>query len=243
MRIRMAAAGAMCAALGLGGAWSEAGAGAPAVGAEAGAVLGPPLVCVEVEIGAAKSLPWGSGAFGEARGYREDKLVEDTLGVLEASEDLLVHMETLRRATIYIGEDAELARELLGRLSCIAMDLEADASTGSGRRARAWFDAGYLAAALGHMGVKLGWKPGAAEGVQGYAWLREAIELSGGDAAMHFAAANAAHPGMRGSKRDLFELHMRAAVDGAAAGSPLARNIEAHLAHWDESIAVFRTAG
>jgi hypothetical protein len=235
------------------------------VAGEVAARLGPPLVCVPVEIGTAKSLPWREGAFGEAKGYRTGNLVNDTLGVLKTSDDVLVHMETLRRATVYIGDDAELARELLARLAWIAMDFESaagdgerstggqaasgtgstggQAASGTGdaeRRARAWFDAGYLAAALGQMDVRLEWKPGVGAGVQGYAWLRRAVELSDGDPAMHFAAGIAAHPGMRQSKRDLFEEHIRAAIAGAGSDSLLMRNLEAHLGHWEESVAALR---
>jgi hypothetical protein len=207
-----------------------------------------------VEIGNAKSLPWREGAFGEAKGYRTGNLVNDTLGMLKTSDDVLVHMETLRRATVYIGDDAELARELLARLAWIAMDCESAAGDGerstggqsaggtgdAERRARAWFDAGFLAAALGQMDVRLGWKPGVGAGVQGYAWLRRAVELSDGDPAMHFAAGIAAHPGMRQSKRDLFEEHIRAAIAGARSDSLLMRNLETHLGHWEESVAALR---
>jgi len=251
--MRFAAVGAVCAMLGLAGAPASAGGEGCAAAAEFSS-MGPPLVCVPVEIGEAESLAWGDGAFGEAKRYRKGGLVNDTLGVLKTSDDVLVHMETLRRATVYVGEDGDLARELLARLAWIAMDFEAGAGDGGWnsegesapgmsdpeRRALAWFDAGYFAAALGHMGVKLDWKPGVGEGVQGYAWLRKAVELSGGDPAMHFAAAIAAHPGMRESKRDLFEAHMRRAIAGADEGSLLMRNIEAHLGHWEESVAALR---
>ncbi len=244
-----------CAVMGAAGVWCSASAGGERCAPGAGlAAMGPPLVCVPVEIGDAESLPWGEGAFGEARGYKKSRLVGDTLGVLKTSDDALVHMETLRRATVYIGEDGELARELLARLAWIAMDFEAAAGDGgwntegrsafgmadADRRALAWFDAGYLAAALGHMGVRLDWKPGVGQGVQGYAWVLRAIELSGGDPAMHFAAANAAHPAMRDSKRDLFEQHMGLAIAGAPEGSLLLRNIESHLGHWDETVAALR---
>lgn len=232
----------ICAILGAGLGVMPAGVGlaAGARGAEMTTSLGPPLVCVPFEIGDAKSLPWGEGAFDKKARYANNRLVDDTLGVLKTTESTLVRMETLRRATVYA--DAGAARELLARLAWIALDIESSPESTQEARARAWYDAGFFAACLWHMGTDLDWKPGWSEGVQGYAWMARAIELEGSDPAMQLGAACAAHPGMRDSKRDLYERHMRAALAGAAPDSPEARSIRTHLEHWGESVGAFSDA-
>ncbi len=210
------------------------------------ATAGPPLVCVEIEIGDAKSLPWGKGAFeGAGKGANMKRIAEQTLELLSATDSTLVRMETLRRATVYMYRDESACAGLLARLAWIALDREADAGATAAERARAWFDAGYFAACLWHMNISPDKsRPGFAADVQGYAWLVRAIDLSGGDPAMEFAAANAVHPGVRKSQRDLYEAHMRRAIRGVHDEKSLLRaNIDAHLAHWNESAAaILRTA-
>jgi hypothetical protein len=70
--------------------------------AAAPAVLGPPTVCHPIDIGTAKSLPWGSAPFAASPDYDVARTVDDTLAILRDSPDTLVHMETLRRAVIYL---------------------------------------------------------------------------------------------------------------------------------------------
>jgi hypothetical protein len=70
--------------------------------AAAPAVLGPPTVCHPIDIGNAKSLPWGSAPFAASTDYDVARTVDDTLAILRESPDTLVHMETLRRAVIYL---------------------------------------------------------------------------------------------------------------------------------------------
>ncbi|MCW5777105.1 MAG: hypothetical protein KIS87_11765 [Phycisphaeraceae bacterium] len=210
------------------------------------ATLGPPLVCVEIEIGDARSLPWGKGAFdGAGKSANPKRIADQTLALLSETDSTLVRMETLRRATVYMYRDESACAGLLARLAWIALDREADAGATDAERARAWFDAGYFAACLWHMNISPDKaRPGFAAGVQGYAWLVRAIDLSGGDPAMEFAAANAAHPGVRKSQRDLYEAHMRRAIQGVGDEKSLLRmNIDSHLAHWNESAdAILRTA-
>src|SRR5262245_36884112 len=66
------------------------------------AVVGPPTVCHPIDIGDATSLPWGSAPFGTDADYDVARTVDDTLAILRGSSDTLVHMETLRRAVIYL---------------------------------------------------------------------------------------------------------------------------------------------
>jgi len=104
---------------------------------------GPPLICHPVDIGAARSLPWGSGPGWNTPqpGYDRARLVADTLAVLSPSAPIRVRMETLRRATVYAMDDPARGRELLARLE----ERARRAGSRSGDDGTlALFDAGYL---------------------------------------------------------------------------------------------------
>jgi hypothetical protein len=82
------------------------------------AIAGPPLICHTFDIGNAKSLPWISHDWNlsGAENYNTHNLASDTLAVLNASQVPLVHMETLRRATLYARNDSVAAKQLLLQL-------------------------------------------------------------------------------------------------------------------------------
>ena len=66
------------------------------------AFAGPPLICHTFEIGSAKSLPW-SGPDWNLTGterYDTSQLASDTFAILTSNSNVLVHMETLRRAAL-----------------------------------------------------------------------------------------------------------------------------------------------
>ncbi len=152
------------------------------------AVAGPPLVCHPVAIGNAKSLPWGGDTRARdarASDYALESLVKDTLGILGEDRSALVHMETIRRATVYIDRDRELAFELLFGVMGRALDAEA----GGKPDALAWFDAGYLVQCLKQNGLDLGVSGGAARGVAGYGWIRHALAIQPDDAELEYGAA------------------------------------------------------
>jgi hypothetical protein len=109
--------------------------------APAAVQAGPPLICHPVDIGAAPSLPWGSGPGWNTPqpGYDRARLVKDTLALLSPATPIRVRMETLRRATVYAMGDADRGRELLARLE----ERARDGGPGEGV-ALALFDAGYL---------------------------------------------------------------------------------------------------
>ncbi len=65
--------------------------------------VGPPTLCHPLDIGDARSLPWEGGAFGVKADYDLAKLPQDTYDILQRSDDALVHVETLRRAAIYLS--------------------------------------------------------------------------------------------------------------------------------------------
>src|ERR1700685_3544725 len=83
------------------------------------AFAGPPLICHTFDIGSAKSLPWISHDWNliGSESYDTSKLAADTLAILAADPPVLVHMEPLRRATLYARKDPAAAKELLARLT------------------------------------------------------------------------------------------------------------------------------
>jgi len=204
--------------------------------------LGPPILCHPISIGDAKSLPMDDNMLGR---YDASKFVPDTLAILKANRDPLVHMETLRRATMIIGDKKGPAADLLARLACAALDQES-AKT---KDPLPWFDGGFLVACFNQSGMDLGFKPGVADGVTGYAYILKAIDLAraGKDPqapGMEFGAALAAHPAMRNTedrsdrdaRKSTYDGHLRRAVAGATPGSLLEQNLTSHLKTWGSSI-------
>lgn len=219
--------------LGLAGAVVVGSAGGASLAGAAGtASLGPPAICEPVEC-VGESLPWDDARGAPSKRYTDTQAIADTLRVLDGSQDPLLHMETIRRVTICLNDDAGRCNELLARL--LARTAEAEATDAAPRALElAWLDAGYFAGALGQFGLDLGWKPGESGGVQGLAWIDRAIEAGDGDGAAHFAAAIIGHPAMHRSVRGDYDRHLRAAYDGSAEGSTLRANVEAHMRQWDE---------
>ena len=112
---------------------------AAAVLAARPALAGPPLLCHPFDIGAARSLPMGTGGWQDVdRRYDVSRLLDDTLGLLAPSTPVTVRMETIRRATIYAAAHPKPANALLAALQDRAKS--ATASTA----ALAAFDFGYL---------------------------------------------------------------------------------------------------
>jgi len=190
------------------------------------AYAGPPLICHAIDIGQAKTLPWvdlnyrkGSGA------YDLKNLAQDTLSILDSDPSVLVHMETLRRATIYARQDQQVAKELLVRLRARAGDVGANGPAQS----LAWFDFGYLAETYKQ------WfgngEPNPAAGVDGYAWVKRAISSRGQDPEMEFAAALITLKGPDSEHRE----HTSKAMAGAKSDALLARNLASRFGNQNVS--------
>ncbi len=200
------------------------------------AIAGPPLLCHPLEIGDARSLPWGGSPWRAVKAdYDLNRLVEDTLALLGPETPVIVRMETLRRATIYavwamkdekVGypiKDLKVANELLSRLTDRVRDAE-----GKGRaQSLALFDAGYLVESYRQAAAVANIKE---SGLDGYAWVTKAIKLSGGDPEMEFAAALIT----LSPRRDTHREHLEKAVAGATNDPLLARNIASHFGHVDK---------
>lgn len=101
-------------------------------------LAGPPLLCFPFDIGAARSLPMGTGGWRaiDPR-YEVAHLVDDTMALLTTDTPVIVRMETLRRATIYASTNAAAAEALLKALQARASVPTADVPL-------AVFDFGYL---------------------------------------------------------------------------------------------------
>jgi hypothetical protein len=177
---------------------------------------GPPLVCHVFDIGSAKSLPWISHDWNlsGAESYNTKNLSSDTVAILNADPTVLVHMETLRRATLYARKDPLAAKELFTKLMA-----RAEAVGDSAQLAIAIFDAGYLAEAYKQWIGKD--EPNPARGVDGYTLVKKAIFARDNDAQMEFAAALIA---LRGPA-DEQQMHAQKAIAGAKNDPLLARNL------------------
>jgi hypothetical protein len=193
------------------------------------ALAGPPLLCHPYDIGGARSLPWSDARtwLGVQPDYSVAHLDTDTLALLSPSTPVIVRMETLRRAAIYAGHDAQAAARLLTALTRRAGDAERARTPD----ALAYMDAAYFTEAL-HEASMLTKVPEFAdrapalralvEGTDGYALAAKALALKAGDPSMEFAAALIAIDG----HREAYQRHADKARAGVAADTLLARNIE-----------------
>src|SRR5208282_1817481 len=142
---------------------------------------------------------------------------------------VLVRMETLRRATLYVRQDAQVAGDLLAKLQARAMKAEGAGNSG----ALALFDAGYLIECykqwigknLPPMTDKLPMNPNPAATLDGYALVKKAISLRGADPEMEFAAALIT---LEGRQPD-YHLHAAKAAAGASGDALLAQNLKSHF--------------
>ena len=101
------------------------------------ALAGPPLICFPFEV-SGKLIAWGTGPGWNTpdRSYDIKKVIADTNAILATDAPVLTRMENMRRATIYVMRDPQIAHELLKTVMNRALATTTDS--------RAWFDAGYL---------------------------------------------------------------------------------------------------
>ena len=189
------------------------------------ALAGPPMVCHKVEIGNAKTLPWVDLNYRKGNGgYDLSNLTTDTLAILDSDPSVLVHMETLRRATIYARQDSQIAKQLITRLH---------ARADSSNAALAWFDFGYIAETYKQWIGK--GEPNPASGVDGYAFVTKAIAMRGADPEMEFAAALIT---LTTHQAD-HDAHVQRAMNGTKSDSLLAQNLDSRF--HDQTIAAMLT--
>jgi hypothetical protein len=193
------------------------------------AQAGPPLICHPFQTDGTASLPWAGGPGWNTPdpSYDIRRVPADTMRLLAAEKRILPRMETLRRAAIYASRDPRVAYELLANVLGRALRAAAVGSPDD----LAWFDAGYLVEtfkqATGIQVFDTAAKTGNGAtlreqlaALDGYAWTRRALELSGGSPDIEFAASL-----MKDGAAA--EQHRRKAAAGAPAGSLLARALTA----------------
>jgi len=185
------------------------------------AVAGPPLICHAFDIGNAKSLPWISHDWNLSgvENYDTHHLANDTLAILNSSQVPLVHMETLRRATLYARKDPVAAKQLLLQLVARAKSSEASPTPD----AFALFDAVYLTEAYKQWLGEKGENP--ANNLDGFSWLKHAMQLRPSDPQMAFAAALITLHGPESEHRE----YTRIATADAKNDQLLKRNLATHF--------------
>ena len=184
------------------------------------ALAGPPLICHSFDIGDAKSIPWTSHDWNltGSENYNTKNLAADTIAVLDSDPVVLVHMETLRRATLYARKDPVAAKQLVTKLAA-----RANSSANSPFAALASFDLGYLAECYGQWIGKD--EPNPAQGLDGYALVKKAMQLRGNDPQMDFAAALITVNGPAGEHQD----YAQKTLAGAKTDALLAHNLFTHF--------------
>ncbi len=182
---------------------------------------GPELLCWPFDIGAAESLPMGSGGWRAIPpGYDTSRVVDDTLRLLTPEAPVLVRMETLRRAVVYASKNSGIASNLLSRLQ-----ERVKASERSGKPdALALFDLGYFIEAR-RQGSFMWGVLATLQGLDGHQLAERALALRGPDPQMEFGAALLAHVRDRETAS---QEHLRKAVAGAETDRLLATNLVTH---------------
>jgi hypothetical protein len=140
--------------------------------------------------------------------------------------DVLVRMETLRRATIYAQRDPVIAKELLLKLHT--------RTTANAHDALAEFDFGYLVecykqAQLARTEGLTAWRDiqwsNPAASLDGYGFVKNAISMRKQNAEMEFAAALITESG----SHKVCQQHIQRAVVGAKDNPLLAENLSRHF--------------
>jgi len=184
-----------------------------------------PLVKWALEIGDAKSLPWGDPRSWNALapGYEIGQAPGDALALLTPNAPVLARMETMRRLIAYSERDPRLAYQTLAALTVRAREADAAGKTD----AFTWFDPGYFFEAC----RQAKWLRTELLGdMNGYSLVMKAIRIAG-DAApealeMQFAAGlillepKGQHP---------YYPHFKTVVKQVKQGSLLERNLLTHL--------------
>jgi hypothetical protein len=184
------------------------------------ALAGPPLICHSFDIGDAKSIPWTSHDWNltGSENYNTKNLAADTIAILDSDSVVLVHMETLRRATLYARKDPVAAKQFVTKLAA-----RANSSANSQGAALASFDLGYLAECYRQwMGKD---EPNPAQGLDGYALVKKAMQLRGNDPQMDFAAALITLNGPAAEHQD----YVQKTLAGAKTDALLAHNLFTHF--------------
>lgn len=193
-----------------------------------------PLIEPPIEIGGAKSLPWGDPASWNAisSAYKPDQLVNDASALLSSEVPIIVRMETLRRATIYSQKAPRIARQLKAQL----MSRVRVAEENGRADVLALFVLAYLVEAC-KQADWLNWN--VFEEPKGYALLRRAERARGNTPEMEFAAALML---AELAGQIFFIRHLKFAIAEAIEGSLLAKNLVLHFSDRGKTLAELKVA-
>ncbi len=207
------------------------------------ALAGPPLICHPIEIGNAKSLPWSGANWRDVKkDYDLNRLVADTLALLQPDTPVLARMETLRRATVYAvwaKRDNEVgitvkSNAVADELQAKLMERVREAFRLNKPATMFLFDAGYLDASFKQAGYKSNVNtPSLAEG---YAMVRKGSAHMGGSPEIEFALAIISEHPRQASHQE----HLQKAIAGAKEGSLLATNLVKHFGKPGQNFASLR---
>ena len=197
------------------------------------AMAGPPSICHPLDIGTAKSLPFTNDAFIPGD-LQNSEVIPATLSILDESSSAVVHMETLRRAFIYVGFGKRRSphfQELIVKLKERALLALVSPGTSPDRQALALFDVGFILqvqAEEGHGGGKDRYKA-----PQLYFAKATQLAPDNGEIALGAAISNLMpHEG----SRSRFLVYMNSALKVASRQHGLLeRNALRSLVQWDSS--------
>lgn len=170
----------------------------PSLAAPAPAPIGAPLICFPLDIGEAASLPFAAEGHEATTKMTPDEIAVNLRSLLAKSDDVVVHMETLRRVAIWLmslqsegrgptdpqrQNAAKIQALLTDDLLVAAAESGTTASASATPRAEAlrWFDLGYFVAAGGQAGF--------GERGRSSVWLEKAARLEPNDLALQFGIA------------------------------------------------------
>lgn len=201
-------------------------------------LAGPPNICHPVLIGDATSLPFGGpDAPFEKGGLAVEEVPGRTLEILDQSDSVLVHMETIRRAWVYLWHDRDqrqlkLSARLYDRLKDRALAAEArDNALSSSERALRWFDLGHFVSVFEEGGMSIDVKP--------KAYLLKAARLDPDNAALQFGIAQGRFmEDTRGKSTWYHHMHQAARLIAQSAGDDvlLQKNMRRSLKNWDRKV-------
>ncbi len=196
------------------------------------AAAGPPAICHPFQVKGDLTIPASKDDWSEvAVGLTTEKVVELALAGVAASDDTLVHMETLRRAVVALrGVDprsaatlaerqriaATLLTQLEERVASLRRLAETDPRGVARKLALATFDLGFAAAAFTQAGTEN--KVDYAHHLDGA--IAQSEETDG---AMHFGAALAFFGERKGERRALE--HFSAALGLVGTDEYLSKNL------------------
>jgi hypothetical protein len=209
------------------------------LGLSASAWAGPPLVCHPIAIDGAVSLPFGDGAYDTVAGYDRDELTRDSLALLTNDMPVLVRMETLRRASSMPLRMAPQRRSDPGASERLDAPRPRCSGFRQGRIPLAWFDAGYAIETFkqtayfssGETAPASNLNKGTMRDWDGVAWVAHALASRGNDprCSSLWRLIRSMHDRVNQNES------LRAAIDGAADGSLLAKNLLHHFGYHGES--------